>query len=121
MNRARLRYRGATVANVCLYPFQFSCWGEAGGSDNYRHTLKVAEAVAAGIATPLPVNAMELAIWDESLWVAEGLVNGLIRDRVAGALHYMTTKLYRENPPRWAPAGRACCEVGAHIFLRGIA
>lgn len=115
-NRAHRRFRGSSIADVCLYPSQFSCWSPRGGVENYTHLMAVATAVAAQISPDW--TAVERAIYEETEWIAEGLISGAIRDRVKGALYYMTTDLFYRHPPKWAIGAVPVAVVGNHVFLR---
>lgn len=118
-NRARARYRGQTIAEVCLWPAQFSCWSPNGGAANYAHLMGVARALADGGVPPW--SDVERAIYDETCWIASGIVEGLIRDRVRGATHYLTESLFVSTPPTWAKGVVPVCRVGRHVFLAGVA
>lgn len=116
-NRARTGYCGKTIAEVCLYPSQFSCWN--GGTDeNHAHLMALARSLADG--GPPPWNALERTIYDETCWIASGLVGGMIRDRVAGARHYMTVAQFELNP-KWARGKKPVAQIGRHVFFTGIA
>ena len=117
-NRARAKYRGTTIADVCLWPSQFSCWGRSGGEDNYAHLTGVAAALMAG--TPPPWSEAERLIYLETNWIANGLVSGIIRDRVKSATHYVTRRLYVTDRPVWLKGVEPVCEVGSHCFFAGL-
>lgn len=116
-NRAARGYRGGTIAEVCLYPLQFSCWQPVGGVANYTHVIGLAERMAAGQA-PQWATVKQAEIFAETAWIAEGLIRGVIRDRVAGARHYLARYLYESRPPKWARGAPVICEVGGHVFVR---
>jgi N-acetylmuramoyl-L-alanine amidase len=115
-NRAKTRYCGESIAAVCLWPWQFSCWNP-GADENHAHLLAVAQALAAG--GPPPWTGLERGIYDETCWVASGLLEGLIRDRVAGARHYMTLRQFTEDP-KWARGRTPAARIGRHVFFAGV-
>lgn len=118
LNRAKREYRGRSVADVCLYPLQFSCWQPTGGVSNFVHVIRVAEAVRAGGVPSFDVPKLR-DIYAETGWVADGLLKGLIRDRVAGARHYATRTLYNSpKAPEWLREAPIVCEIGSHVFVR---
>jgi spore germination cell wall hydrolase CwlJ-like protein len=115
-NRAARKFRGRSIADVCLYPSQFSCWSPRGGSENYAHLTAIATAMAAHVSPEW--SAMERSIYEETAWIAEGILSGVIRDRVHRALYYMTTKQFESYPPRWAVGATPVAVVGSHSFFR---
>jgi spore germination cell wall hydrolase CwlJ-like protein len=115
-NRARTRYMGKTVAEVCLWPWQFSCWNP-GADENHAHVVAVARALADG--GPPPWSALERAVYDETCWIASGLVDGMIRDNVKGSRHYMTVAQF-ETDPKWAKGRTPTARAGHHVFFAGI-
>lgn len=98
---------GQSFRDVCLKPWQFSCWWEDGA--NTRAVRATAEQLAAGNAP---------AQLGESLWIATGIIDRAIRDRTRGATHYLTVELLRLQPPRWVGHMTHCVTIGAHAFFR---
>lgn len=117
LNRVKREYRGTTVPDVCLWPFQFSCWAPVGGVANYTYLVRIAEAIMAG-REPTWMSDRQAEVYAETLWLADGLVRGVVRDRVAGARHYLTRVLYESKPPAWAQDAPVVCEIGSHVFVR---
>lgn len=95
-NRAAARYCGTTIAEVCLWPRQFSCWRATDGPANHAHLVALAWALYRGGVPPW--SDVERAIYDETAWVASGLLERMIRDRVRGSRHYYA-------PAAMVPAG----------------
>jgi hypothetical protein len=115
-NRAARKFRGTTIADVCLYPGQFSCWSPRGGTENYHHVVSVGTAIADHTAPHW--SPLEAAIYAETEWIVDGILMGLVRDRVRGAIYYMTADLFYTHPPRWAVGAAPVAVVGNHVFLR---
>lgn len=97
---------GDTWQKVCLAKWQFSCWIPAGGEANYRMLMARCDACLAG-TLPWPAQA---------LWVAEGIISGVIEDRVAKADHYYAS--WMPKPPLWAVGKTPVAIVGVHRFYQ---
>lgn len=97
---------GDTWAKVCLAKWQFSCWIPQGGEANYRMLMARCEAALAG-TRPWPAQA---------LWISEGIISGVIEDRVARADHYYAN--WMPKPPPWATGQTPVAIVGVHRFYR---
>lgn len=115
-NRARTKYCGDSIAAACLWPRQFSCWND-GPDENHAHLTAVVRAFAGGGVPPW--SDAEHAIYDETCWIATGIVEGYIRDRVSGARHYMTARQF-ETDPKWASGRTPVARIGRHVFFAGI-
>lgn len=93
---------------------QFSCWWPRGGKENYDHVMLIARA----LADDLTIGASG---WEECLWVAEGVVNDRFRHILPqDTRHYLTTKLYNQDPPFWVAEGRVVGAIGSHTFIAGV-
>lgn len=88
---------GATPAEVCFKPYQFSCWNP--GDPN--------RALALTIHNPNP-------LFIECLSLAIRAVHGLLRDRTLGATHYHTDQI---KPP-WSLQLHFTIRIGRHLFYR---
>lgn len=106
-NRWRDGAKSLTWRDVCLKPFQFSCFNE--GDVNLPKIQRAATMLTTGALTP------ELR---EALWIADGVMSGAARDNTLGATHYLTTELLKRNLPRWAKGEPILVTIGAHSFLR---
>jgi spore germination cell wall hydrolase CwlJ-like protein len=102
----RPRRFAATWEGVCLAPWQFSCWIPEGGDANYRALMARCAAAQAG-TQPWPAQA---------IWVAQGIISGVLEARVARADHYYAT--WMPKPPTWARGLASSAEIGAHRFYR---
>lgn len=108
--------RDKTYAEICLRRLQYSCWWRVGGEQNYLRTLNLAEQVF-GLDDEIRTLPSQLR---ESAWIAQGVIQGVIKDPVQGATHYLTTALYRTQPPTWATADKEVRAIEHHTFMKGI-
>lgn len=100
-SRARGGYWwGNTIAEVCLAPWQFSCWN---ANDPNRARLDIV-----GPSDPAFRVALD---------IANKAINGQLNDRTGGATHYHT----RAVRPSWKGQGQHTASLGAHEFYKGIA
>jgi spore germination cell wall hydrolase CwlJ-like protein len=100
MNRvARGGWWGATVLEVCLKPWQFSCWN----ADD-----------------PNRAKIMNLHPVDSDYAVALGLalkgINGSLPDITGGADSYYDLSM--PSPPSWAAGLEPCATIGSQAFFR---
>ncbi len=86
---------GNTIKEVCLKPFQFSCWNNG---DKNRPLLDrdLSGDVIFGVCLRVAVRA----------------IKGLLPDTTKGATHYHTKSVH----PKWAHALVPCAEIGQHLF-----
>lgn len=105
---------GHTYKQVCLAPWQFSCWREEGGAANHAEVLRVSEMLVK--STTLPDNQR----LKQCAWVAQGVMGQWLLDNTRNSTHYLTGKLFETNPPAWARGRIPVAQVGNHVFLRGI-
>ena len=99
---------GKDFRSVCLAPSQFSCWWEA--NDNTKRVYDLADAL-------LTATDTHDAIVRQIAWIADGVLSEAARDVTGGATQYLTSALFRSNPPSWA-RGRAFITIGGHLFLQ---
>ena len=90
---------GNTVEEVCLKPYQFSCWLEA---DPNRKKI---EAVEPGHR-----------VFNTCLRIARRALSGCLEDATRGATHYHTVDVH----PPWSRGKPACVEIGRHLFYNTI-
>lgn len=120
-NRVHVPRRfGQTFAAVCHQRAQFSCWFRFGGVENYRQMYAMAVALIGH--EPLPVSGTALEIYEETRYVAEGIADGRIRDRVRGATHYYApaAMVPAGRVPDWAVGKAPVAAVGGHLFFVGV-
>jgi N-acetylmuramoyl-L-alanine amidase len=101
MNRvAHPGWEGHTVKEVCLKPYQFSCWNV--GDPN----------------RPIILNLdSSFSIYNEALLIARQTISGTLSDLTNGATSYYA-KGTRE--PNWAFGKDPCAVIGAHLFFNDI-
>jgi len=90
---------GNTIEEVCLKPWQFSCWNE---TDPNRQKIAAVE----------PGHR----VFDTCLRIARRAVSGCLKDATGGATHYHTTDAH----PPWSRGKPACVEIGRHLFYNDI-
>lgn len=114
-NRVRMPQRfGSGYRAVCLAPWQFSCWN-AGTDANHQALMALATMVAGGQYTNDP-------LFDETMFLATGIVTGVILDRVAGATSYYApaSMVPKGSMPGWARGQKPVATVGRQLFFKGV-
>jgi hypothetical protein len=102
LNRKRKQtYWGRSVTEVCLKPYQFSCWN---ANDPNRSQLTRTDA-----------SNREFAL---ALGIARDALDGRLSDDTQGATHYHATTL--AQPPTWARGHASCAHIGRHLFYNDI-
>lgn len=98
------------VKSICLAPWQFSCWNP-GVDANHVALMALAARVVAG-------QPLKDRVADESIWLAVGIINGVIVDRTGGATSYYAPKAMDPagRVPGWA-VGQAALAIGDQLFL----
>lgn len=110
-NRLKTGRWGATYESVCLAPWQFSCWHADGGVANYHALLTLKAAIEDG-------HPISDALFLESRWIADGIVAGVVLDRVKHAQHYHVVDM--QPVPTWARGQVPVVTIGRHAFYAGI-
>lgn len=107
----RWRATDPTYRSICLAPAQYSCWTPAGGKSNYDALMSLAQKIAEGTPVSDP-------LFKESLFLADGIMSGVILDRTGGATSYWApaAMLPVGRTPKWAE-GRQTQQIGAQKFL----
>lgn len=118
-NRLRQPLRfGHTYREVCLAPAQFSCW-TPGPDANHQRLI----ALAYLLVTHQPLLN---AIADETLYLANGIISGVIADRTNGATSYYAPKAMKPagRVPPWAMKNgkkiAPVAQVGDQLFFKGV-
>lgn len=111
-NRMKDKRWPDTLKDVCLQKSQFSCWSTSGGAQNYRALMQVAERLLAD------GPAAGDGILKESLWVADGIGAGVVRDRTSGSTNYITRNLWETARPKWIGNVTPNCLIGRHAFFK---
>ena len=114
------RRYGQSYRDVCHKRSQFSCWWAWGGADNYHRLMALAAAVVEG--HQLPITGYALDVYQECLFLSEGIIGGQLRDNTKGATHYYNpaAMVPRGRVPDWAQRLLPCARAGAHLFFRGV-
>ena len=94
----RAARRKMTIASVCLFPLQFSCWNLK--DPNRGRLIAVTDSDG---------------VFAECLAIAEMAVLGALDDATDGADHYFNPALVR---PAWAAAMTKTASIGHHDFYR---
>ncbi len=103
-NRRKSGRWGATFEAVCLAPKQFSCWNL---NDPNRSMLDKLIGVT-------PVDPL----LRECLWIADGLIEGVILPQVRDAMHYYAVSM--PHPPVWVMGATVVAQLDGHRFLSGV-
>jgi N-acetylmuramoyl-L-alanine amidase len=94
----RKKWFGSTIREVCLKPYQFSCWNE--NDLNYK--------VVKSVDSKDPV-------FEICLNVSEKLCQGNWPDLTQNADHYFSTSL--KEAPKWAFGRKHTLQIGRHLFF----
>lgn len=98
LNRvSRGGWYGASVKDVVLKPYQFSCWNE---NDINRSKIE-----------NLSFNDLQKS---RAYEIAQKLINGKLGDITNGATHYHAKNII----PYWASSMSKTAEIGNHIFYK---
>jgi len=90
---------GSDVREVCLKPYQFSCWNI--GDPNRTTIMAVTE---------------ENAIYVGCIAIATDASNRHLNDDTNGADSYYAKSM--PKPPRWAENLVPCAQIGNHLFFQ---
>lgn len=105
--RNRVLRLGHEWVRVCLAKGQFSCFNE---DDPNRPKIL---AAADNLQTAEPTLLLA-----QALWIADGVIRGVVRDNTRGAQNYLTTSLLQsEHAPRWALNRPVLAVIGGQSFL----
>ncbi len=107
--RNRVRTHNKTYNEICLAPYQFSCWLE---TDPNRYLL---ERLAQKLINN---NQLDEPIHRQCMFISSGIVNGDIIDIVHGSNYYMTKDLFSSGKrPRWADKVYNAQTIDHQIFF----
>lgn len=93
----RMDMGSLSIRDVCLKPFQFSCWNKV--DPNYRLLCQKS------IFDP---------VFERCLQLAENFMNQRPADITLGATHYHT----RFVSPYWSKGLEPLVQIGSHLFFR---
>ena len=99
-NRLKRKIFGATLADVCLKPFQFSCWNVHDPNFKILHDPKTLE-------TPL--------FFEIDLMVQQFFKDSPSKDFTQNATHYHCKNI---SKPFWAKEMSQTLLLGNHVFYR---
>lgn len=103
------RAKVGSFKGICLAPEQYSCWNSGSGS-NHEALMMLMARLANGQAT------LD-AIFEETLYLANGIMDGVILDRTNGATCYYAPKAMQ--PPGRVPTqaiDRVTIKIGEQLF-----
>lgn len=108
-NRLALKRWGTSWVDVCLAPWQFSCWNAA---DPNRAKLEALAVASAPVDDP---------VLDVCAFLAARVVAGDLRDPTGHATHYLNMETVKKLPT-WTqvPAVRTTV-IGNHSFFANVA
>ena len=96
MNRVKAgSWYGASIKDVCLKPYQFSCWN------------------ANDVNRTIIVNATDAQL-KQARAIAEQAVAGTLPDITGGATHYYADTI---AAPYWTASMKQTTKIGHHIFF----
>lgn len=104
LNRVGYRNWPGTVGEVCLQPWQFSCW------------LQHDEAHAANFRRVMSAERGANKWFDQCWLTAERALSGALTDRTRTSTHYHT----RAVAPRWSKGKTPVFETHAHVYFNNI-
>ncbi|TWC15223.1 MULTISPECIES: cell wall hydrolase [unclassified Pseudomonas] len=93
---------GDGYVDVCLKPYQFSCWNK--NDPNYSFLSG---------AKPIPPKQFA-----QALRVAELVISGADPDITQGATHYYAITM--PKPPVWAKEATHTLSLGNHLFFKDV-
>lgn len=109
LTKYNIKYKN--YRDVCLEPFQFSCWNKS--DPNREYLLGIAEKILIGeVITDYHLKQCQ--------YVAAGIFNWYIKDNTGGSLYYMTKGLFDTKRPSWATFTENERIYGKQIFFNVI-
>lgn len=103
VNRAQTHYRGDTIYEVCMSPYQFSCWNPTDPNSRRLAMLTISEDQE----WPAMLRCME---------VAAAVIAGDEPDNTQGSRHYCR----HDINPSWAEGHQPIVSIGAHKFYNDV-
>lgn len=93
------KWYGSTIEEVCLKPYQFSCWNQSDPNRSIVENIQKGEV-----------------IFDICSHVAENVLFRELADPTFGSNHYYATSM--SAPPSWAAGRLAVTQIGHHRFYK---
>ena len=104
LNRVGYRNWPSTIGEVCLQPWQFSCW------------LQHDDAHAANFRRLMAAERGSNKWFDRCWTIAELATTGALTDRTRTSTHYHT----RAVAPKWSKGKTPTYETPAHVYFNNI-
>lgn len=97
-----------TIKDVCLEPFQFSCWNK--DDPNYSKLMELADGIIS--------HKINDASLKQCIAVSRCIIRDEFLDNTKKAVNYMTTSLFNSpNKPSWARNAKNIIIIGNHTFF----
>lgn len=108
----KFRADAPTYKAVCLAPFQFSCWN-AGTDANHTALLAILDRLTSG-------QTSNDLLFDETLYLARGVIANQLLDRTGGATLYYAPKAMvpAGRVPSWVLPGMTPIAIGDQLFFK---
>lgn len=106
-----------SIAELCLAPWQYSCWIPQGGVQNNAYLMSVVSAVVAALDSGKVIGPQAFPHLYECMYLVEGVLNGALTDTIEGATHYYVAGT---KTPKWAEGRQPCATFGTHLFFNHI-
>jgi N-acetylmuramoyl-L-alanine amidase len=124
LNRVKIGKRGKTISEVCLSPYQYSCWNN--NDINKIRGLRIANKLATG--TPLNDDS-DIIVFQVCLFLAARITSRMgirgeeVRDPTNGATHYYNPAAVTHEP-EWAKSETGAVKtikIADHVFFKDVA
>lgn len=108
--RNRVLSKKKSYKEICLQPFQFSCWNKDDPNRVLLDNLIIVLNAGGKFETPSHVQCA---------FVAKGIINFNIMDNTRGSLNYLSSLLYNSShKPSWASNVYFSIVHGNHTFFK---
>lgn len=110
----KFQAKEASYRGIVLAPWQFSCWNK-GSDSNHQALMALMERVVLGLSSAD-------ALFEETLFLADGVISHVILDQTGGATFYYAPKAMKpiDRVPaearRFAAAGGVFTDIGEQRF-----
>ena len=124
INRMKIGTRGKTIAEVCYWPWQYSCWNT--GDPNLTRGSRIAMKLIDGESLEIE---SDLIVFQTCIFLADRILDRLniVREQVLdpsfGATHYYNPQAV-EKSPDWADpktGSKKTKQIGQHMFFKSVA
>ena len=115
-NRAVIGTRGKTWSEVCVSPWQYSCWNDH--DPNQVLGLTLADQLSRNVSFDRTTS--DAIVLHTSLWLALQVQGGAVDDPTHGATHYYAPGAVAA--PLWVKApARRTVQIADHLFYTNVA